>query len=1597
MVPPVADREQRRGEERAWATRSAHDVYAGTRSAGKRTLTERLPDHAPRRMPRGTPVIAGEASRTGQIADSALPRLHLLGVPVSGTVPLFRPMGPMGRGPDDGAAHEQGPSDHPGPTGDLPYRAEMERAFGEDFGSVRTELGASLGGIGAVGAARAEVVAFESAQPDRGVVAHELAHVVQHRRAGSAMPSTPVESADSAAEQEAELVAVRVVAGERAPEVRQAPSGQIARMLPSRRPAPAPRVDARTWIDHMLVLSPLRADVSGYLAGARLPPAHPRLTWASRGMLAVKVWGALGNATRIRLALAPLDIFARVDEMRELGDPTPTSGPLKYIPEVAPIIARELEAALVQSVQRLGPRLVAAFDASPALQSSAGDASAISPDALVFSHPLDQVVEEVIREGAIATIRARKAEDDEPAPDRVAPGALRPVRFRWADDPALWNWIRTEPTDATPEEVAKQLLGSTIRAYELRGTAPFYALPPSHAQAIAPERAAHAVRSVAGSTHATGAIDVLQRGAPESALASSRDGEAAGLAQAEHAADGPIAGGDTDATSLAGRCRSQLHLLADSYPELAAARKLAEVSARLADRTRRLQTMQAPEYARLGNLLAQQSAVLYTVAGDLDAIATQIRRLQQATRSQAIDPTLAEIADLVLDAGACSDLPATAHKQLATAHAKHASIPFDAMDAMLDDARAHTLPTHALADQWGPGESGSTRVSPPMTGRQQWEDLRARETQLTGDVLAVRRAHGAGTDQPGATRVLTERARALQIEARLVAAETQCGYMADQLTEQEGVVATIAGQMRDLQSARNALRALSNTMAGIRIRWREKHAQLFALVGSGAQADGEPAAAIRRAIAELEIELAQVGDDKTRAALETAQSELKDMAIARAVVDIAVMIGLTLVTSGLGAAAGGIARGLRMGRVAAQLVNVATQSVAMATLRTVLYHDSFASAFGSELLTNFAGLAALRGVAAGLSKLKLGKSLAVLKEGQGAWKYIAHGTELTIEAVTQAGIQFAAAQADSLVRQGRTLDDDELKMLAIQGIGMFVGNAIAHRLANPALDAISAYAAKVGAPYRRAQVRKLADQVGRTGDIEASQELIREERALVAEELAVLRQIERDPSGRAQIGEQTLATVADQAHHHIDALAQLGVEHALQSGLTEISPGKAWEGSSNQVEPALAEARAAGARVYHEQLGDGSRRHIVTPGANRYTVYERASHPAPDTIREATAQAQSRLAELERRPGSNVKLPANAADAQLLESARAAAGNGAPASRVLDELRRRLPPEQQRGLDAFRKKTNDEQVLEAIEHTFPKRDLAQFLGEHALSKADEKRLKAEILDARAELVRARLVELGVAGDGLVQSRAEELALRIARDLQLRGPVDEARISDAISHADVAELVGDLGEAIARAQLHSDIASMPERSVLANLEVVRQVKDFSTIAAWQAAQRGKGLPSEPNGLYEADGKLWKSITEVDSIVVERSASGSLRPVLFEQVKAGASNTPAEASAQNRKALDALRAVHDGATDVAIYDRIGKNTLGAQRTGELDLSQLDQVQLKSRGLPGKGFDGALDLGGTAMEAKDARRVLEQVARALLGERVARLLGVVPEGRP
>ncbi|RZU48643.1 uncharacterized protein DUF4157 [Krasilnikovia cinnamomea] len=81
-----------------------------------------------------------------------------------------------------------------GQAGSVPYRARMEAAFGQDFGHVDAYLGgerarAGLAALGAHAATYGNRIAFADPHPAPGVVAHELAHVLQHD--GASLPERP--------------------------------------------------------------------------------------------------------------------------------------------------------------------------------------------------------------------------------------------------------------------------------------------------------------------------------------------------------------------------------------------------------------------------------------------------------------------------------------------------------------------------------------------------------------------------------------------------------------------------------------------------------------------------------------------------------------------------------------------------------------------------------------------------------------------------------------------------------------------------------------------------------------------------------------------------------------------------------------------------------------------------------------------------------------------------------------------------------------------------------------------------------------------------------------------------------------------------------------------------------------------------------------------------------------------------------------------------------------------------------------------------------------------------------------------------------------
>lgn len=118
-----------------------------------------------------------------------------------------------------------------GAPGPVPYRGHLEQAFGTDFSDVSVRFGArrELAQIGANAAAYGRTVVFADTRPDRETVAHELAHVVQNRRAGGG-PARGLSDPEAPAETEADSVAEHAARGEPV-SVASAPAGGVQRSL----------------------------------------------------------------------------------------------------------------------------------------------------------------------------------------------------------------------------------------------------------------------------------------------------------------------------------------------------------------------------------------------------------------------------------------------------------------------------------------------------------------------------------------------------------------------------------------------------------------------------------------------------------------------------------------------------------------------------------------------------------------------------------------------------------------------------------------------------------------------------------------------------------------------------------------------------------------------------------------------------------------------------------------------------------------------------------------------------------------------------------------------------------------------------------------------------------------------------------------------------------------------------------------------------------------------------------------------------------------------------------------------------------------------
>jgi hypothetical protein len=360
-------------------------------------------------------------------------------------------------------------------------------------------------------------VDFESHE-GRALIAHEVAHVVQASSAGSAR--TEADMTIDAAEGDADRLATDF--GERGTSARWQPGAAVASGTAMQAPpaGAAPREASRQPMDapnyFSLYESKFFDAIRERLQTVALPAAHDRLQWISGSAALAAAFQPAFNAAfgfmnlgkKLPGVLYPMDPFAIIDLHRTLTSGQPGAkldgklpeGPVEWSVVAGRAIAIEFEGAVRAALPRMGLRYVA--------QADEGNGN-VTFDMLVTSHPIDLVVGRMLCDPKVVRYvpesgkrtKRQMASRDTSRPDAFCDG-IRLVFTEWQGDrdPRLWNYVKVEPVDARPEEVAaslyEQLDGKrhTELAYALVAAPPFYRVPPQwarqfpHAKQYAPEK-----------------------------------------------------------------------------------------------------------------------------------------------------------------------------------------------------------------------------------------------------------------------------------------------------------------------------------------------------------------------------------------------------------------------------------------------------------------------------------------------------------------------------------------------------------------------------------------------------------------------------------------------------------------------------------------------------------------------------------------------------------------------------------------------------------------------------------------------------------------------------------------------------------------------------------------------------------------------------------------------------------------------------------------------------------------------------------------------------------------------------------------------------
>ncbi|MCE9577291.1 MAG: DUF4157 domain-containing protein [Deltaproteobacteria bacterium] len=1381
--------------------------------------------------------------------------------------------GPLVREP--GLVHTHAAAGVQGAGERMPHAETIAESFGEhgpEVDQIQAHIGGSAASaaaaIGAEAYATGNAVAFQSA-PDLFTAAHEAAHVVQQRAGVQLLGG--VGDVGDAYEQHADRVANAVVAGQSAaPLLDELPARGAMRSSVQRSPAPAAaQAAAQNPIDLYLKVNENHVwpAVRDQLASVPWPTPDPHIAWRSQRVFAQRLTESLARTVHF-------DVPAQLREVVFPANPAFTLEPLYpgtnmlWVPAIGTALGQLLQDAILPSLARLGPRWAAAAEHEPnlAAETDAG-LPLVHYEQIPTSAPIDRAVAFALcAAGAIAVAR-----DAGTAPTPHKPKPLRAVtKLEWQGerDPSLWNWVKAvEPADATAEEVAASLFKrhdnlyggepTSFLAYSLTAAPPMFGVPPSWA------------RSMSGAKEHAPAAGTTDESRPGRWAALGSDTATDGIALAEQR--GHDAKGDAPelAALLKGLSDSALvarTMMAHLQPWKLAA-PVAVAYGWLLGKEAQLSTMSPQELGPWAPIITDQQDRLGRISIGLNDVLRAAPRMGIAGPDSPGASQVTDVLESYASAAAVSHLRDQSEALIDQAAAQQAMIGARALRATVNDMDMVVGQTSGLLSR---------------DDRQQAADLTAK-----GNELQVKLARGETVDATAldetslASEELAFKGRISGLLAQTTQLEAAAHAAGDGLASH--IASHFHGSFRRLEQAITPLRRTLGSIEAYRLD-ASSDASLGADSHPGVDDVTERRTLRRMGLNKAKAELAELRSNSDLTYfLREGGSIVQWQGFATACVNTLALIGVSFVSAGVGSVVGEAAEGVFAAGMGAE--SVAELS---AGARLVAGGIRYGAGAAAESAGNAAGQVAIQGGEASLSGAflenliqkvgsdvvlgQLAKDLGAAKDLEkragGMWVKRAGRFVLKESAVVTAHTLWGAAignVAHMLVeRKAHAASPMELRDWFLQGAATALGR-YAHQFGKekaPLANKLGTLGLPTGnrAALTTTELLMLAEraQSHPTGDDAVA--IVRTRNELLDQLDQAIGELEARPDIAAHADVGNTASLREQIGDDRRALASGPTEDlAIQdSGLRNVANSGVYEGSPEQIEHAIANAKRMGLEGKRGGKNPATGNQVITIGDRSFEVHETSSG------------------------GEHKASPSE------------------DAIRWHNEVREKLTPEERARLERMIGKRSLEEVKKGYKST----DDAAETVRRAYRTDLEAGAKVAASQARQGEIRQFAEDRGL----LKSDRVEKILADMANAENPKEAAREAAyrirslvMSEFMASKILAEHPG-AGHGVL-----ADVVVWQETTQATPEELKRERPEL-----FASGRPGTRFIETARGR-----KLYVQVTDMDLVVVQDQVSGRRRVVHREELKTGANDSPKEARAQLNNGADAVASATTGGPPVALF--------------------------------------------------------------------------------